>query len=263
MMSIKCLLSIVLTAVYLSAPVIASCQSISLETVKGGIYVFDMNAEESTTYYVNEDALLSAYGFEGEDPFFQYFDEADRIYMEFYWDEQRDIGCGLRYLYYEEPDKTEIYGFGFSGHTESTWDRDMYATVSVYGDTGESSVDNYEEHIEYTLDGKIDCYTSTGVMDVEKEPEEVDVLKIDFEYHDNGKIAYRDYYHNVWIFGTWYGTLQSYFDEKGRLYYEYAYITHGCLEYFYIYTVETDKPTYCLCLDSFGWSSVNEFTIYQ
>lgn len=280
-MSIKYLLNAVLTAVCLSVPVFASLQSVSsetaynvsekevttettTETVKSGIYVFDMDAEESTTYYANEDALLSAYGFEGEEPFFQYFDEADRIYMEFYWDEQRDVGCGLRYLYYEEPDKTEIYGFGFSGHTESTWDRDMYATVSVYGDTGESSVENYTEYCEYTPDGRIDYYVSKGEIEFSKDmPEEIKVLEIDYVYRDDSTLERRDYNHYSRIFGTTYSSVDSYFDEKERLIYEYAYITYGCLEYFYIYTDETAKPAYCLRLDTVGWGGLEEFTIYK
>lgn len=281
MMSIKYLLDAFLTAVCLSVSVNASFQSAlqetacivsekevtietTTETVESGIYVFDMNAEESTTYYANEDALFSAYGFEGEEPFFQYFDEADRIYMEFYWDEQRDIGCGLRYLYYDEPEKTEIYGFGFSGHIEDTWDRDMYATVSVYGDTGESSVDNYTEYCEYTSNDRIDYYVSKGEIEFSKDiPEEVKVLEIDYVYRDDGTLERRYYNHYSWIFGTTYSSLDSWFDEKERLIYELAYITHGFLEYFYIYADETAKPSYCLRLDTIGWSGMEEFTIYK
>lgn len=265
MIKIKYLLDIVMTVVCLTASV-KDLEQVTMPTIiEDGIYTFDIDAEDTTMYYADENALLEAYGFMGCAPFYQYYDEMGRIYMEFYWDEQRDLGCGLRYRYYSETDEVEeVYGFGFRGHSEETWNKDMYATVSVYGDTGESYVENYREYCEYTEDGRVNYYISSGEMDMSGDiPEEVTVLEIDYVYKDDGTLASREYSHNSWIFGTTYTTLVSYFDEKERLIYEYAYVTHGCLEYFYIYTDETDKPTYCLCLDSVGWGGLSEFSIYK
>lgn len=239
------------------------------ETIEG-IYTCDADADDTYKTYADKEALLTAYGFLGAEPFFQYYNESDQIHMELYWDEQRDIGCGIRYVYsvYRDGayhDELQMYGFGFQGHSVETWDRDLFSTLSVDGDTGASAVDDYEELCEYTEDGKLDYYVSSGVIDWlrDSQPERANVLEIDFIYRDDGTLAQREYTHNSWIFGTTFTTLSSYFDENERLTYEVGYITHGFLELYYIYEDESSIPTYCLCLDSIGWSMWTDFICYQ
>ena len=50
--------------------------------------------------------------------------------------------------------------------------------------------------------------------------------------------------------GTTRQALYDYYDEDGRLIYESAYITHGSLDYFFIYTDGSCRPAYCLQLDN-------------
>ena len=52
------------------------------------------------------------------------------------------------------------------------------------------------------------------------------------------------------IMDLWYGASRDYYDEDGRLIYESAYITHGSLDYFFIYTDGSCRPAYCLQLDN-------------
>lgn len=61
-----------------------------------------------------------------------------------------------------------------------------------------------------------------------------------------------EYTHNPMIFGTTFCSLESYYDESGRVVYESGYITHGQLEYYYIYKDEGDKPEYLLEIDYNG-----------
>ena len=75
---------------------------------------------------------------------------------------------------------------------------------------------------------------------------------MDYEYGENGNLKYRFYFHNARIFGTWYTTWKSYFDNQGRIAYECIYITHGSMEKFYIYSDDDEKPEYLLMLDR-GW----------
>ena len=73
-----------------------------------------------------------------------------------------------------------------------------------------------------------------------------------YVYRDDGTLYYRDYTHNPMIFGTTFCSLESYYDKSGRVVYESGYITHGRLEYYYIYKDEGDKPEYLLEIDYNG-----------
>jgi len=42
------------------------------------------------------------------------------------------------------------------------------------------------------------------------------------------------------------------YTDEGRLVYRYGYITHGSLEYYYIYEESDMEPAYCLELDHNG-----------
>ncbi|MDE7477663.1 MAG: hypothetical protein K2M91_06905, partial [Lachnospiraceae bacterium] len=75
------------------------------------------------------------------------------------------------------------------------------------------------------------------------------VVEINFIYRDDGTLYCRNYNHNQRIFGTTLLSRNSYYDEHGRVSYENGYITHGMLEYYYIYEDESEKPAYLLELD--------------
>ena len=58
-------------------------------------------------------------------------------------------------------------------------------------------------------------------------------------------------------------SLESYYDERGRVIYESGYITHGELEYFYIYGDEGEKPQYLLTVDYGGGYAVPDMKRYR
>ncbi len=73
----------------------------------------------------------------------------------------------------------------------------------------------------------------------------------------DGTLYDRYYWHNPNQFSTYRQTESSLYDEKGRLVYENAYITHGILEDYYIYLDEGEKPAYRIELDHAGGPAPN------
>ena len=148
-----------------------------------------------------------------------------------------------------------MYGFAFDTVTDGTWkEEDPYLFASIDGDTGENAVTGYEERIDYTEDGKADCYQSLGIVGLHDEEgnvieEKSTVVKINYIYREDGTLFYRDYYHNGYVFGSTWQNSDSYYDEFERIVYETAYITHGSLEYYYIYDDAGREPKYALYLD--------------
>lgn len=111
-------------------------------------------------------------------------------------------------------------------------------------------MDDYEETIEYTPSGKPDYYLSQGVTDdFSDEAETIKVIEISHVYRDDDTLFYREYWHNPNLFGSTLCYLESFYDESERVIYEKGYITHGNLEYYYIYEDEGRTPVYCLIID--------------
>ncbi|MDE6982941.1 MAG: hypothetical protein K2O99_00145, partial [Lachnospiraceae bacterium] len=71
------------------------------------------------------------------------------------------------------------------------------------------------------------------------------IVKIDWEYRGDGSLKQRSYYHNNFM----YDTLEGNYDAQGRVVYEQGYITHGSLDYYYIYSKDRVTPDYCLYID--------------
>lgn len=210
--------------------------------------------------YESRQALLSDFGFENRDPMYQYYDRFGKLELELYADEDREQFCGISYINKINSDLKEaitMKGFTLCSPREVKWNGvDPYSFRSVYGTTGaeRENVKDYEENIEYTDFGKPDCFVSRGrVEGWSAEDQMQDILRINFIYREDGTLFYRDYYHSHQTFGTTLQGLDSFYDEHQRVILERGYITHGQLEYYYIYE-DTDeetayKPTYILYLD--------------
>lgn len=209
--------------------------------------------------YEDRKTFLSDFGFGEQGPFYCYYDRNGNLQLELYLDEESGRGCGLMHEYgytYQMEKKDSMYGFAFDAVSNATWKQnDPYLFASIDGETGENYVEEYEEGIDYTEHGNVDCYHSLGYIDwIYNEgemPDEKDtILKINYIYRDDGSLFYRDYYHNDFVFGTTYQSIDSYYDESERIVYETAYITHGSLEYYYIYDDAGREPAYALYLDN-------------
>ncbi|MDE7321144.1 MAG: hypothetical protein K2N73_00175 [Lachnospiraceae bacterium] len=217
--------------------------------------VFGNNGHTET--YESREALLTEFGFEHADPMYQYFDQYHNLQLELYHDETTGQFCGIVYQYRfnnERKKMKELWGFTINTVWEDVWtNRDPFSTTSISGRDGADEVKNYNETIALTPDGRLDYFQSEGIINSrgsEDESEEAEsIVKINFVYRDDGTLYYRDYSHNSYLFGTTLLSLDSYYDEYGRAVYEYGYITHGSLEYYYLYQDDHEKPAYCLELD--------------
>lgn len=146
-----------------------------------------------------------------------------------------------------------MYGFTIGTIWEQEWDHDAFSLKSIAKDDGASSVNAYEEILEYTEDGRPAYFKSQGLADLYGNGEELTkILEISFLYRDDGSLFCREYWHNSGIFGTTLCSLHSMYDPNERVVFESGYITHGDCEYYYIYEDEGQIPVYCLLLDYNG-----------
>ncbi len=229
-----------------------------------GIYVLvSQNAfGEQENWYPDEASFLEAFGVDGIQPFYEYYDEAGEIQMTLYYNEETKNGLGIGYYQRDPSDigTSGMYGFTFGEIEEAVWEgwtTDYFATTAWDGSDGRTDVEEYEEHTEYDADGRMTHFESRGIItwlgDEEESLESSQLLWMDYTYHDNGNLKYRYYCHNSMVFSTTCTMQKSYFDEQGRLLYEYQYITHGNWDEYYIYLDDDEIPEYCLSLDHCGY----------
>lgn len=228
-----------------------------------GLYVSVRRENRQAQYwYANEADFAAGNGFGGAEPFFEYSVPDGGRRLTLYYDEAAQRGCGIRY-YERDPSTfttTGMYGFVFESVQEregseeekgGSWEAYL-DPVSVDGTNGAESVENFQENTEYDAAGRIVHYDASGVVTFLKDnQEEADpLLWIDYEYYGNGGLKSRFYWHNGYVFGTWYTTWNCYFDRQGRLAYEDIYVTHGSWDTYYIYTGDGKAPAYILDLDN-------------
>ena len=194
-------------------------------------------------------------------PFYQYYDEQGNLQMELYWKEESGTGCGIRYYPEKEP---EVFLFEGSDMAEEFQAEDKESVLSVNGNDGKEVVSDYEESITYTEDGRIAAYHSKGVISSLKENTEPQtLLNIKFSYREDGTLQKKEYQHNSFVFGTTFLYKNSYYDSRERIVYEDGYITHGNLEYYYLYEGEGDTPAYILMLDHNLDRLYAEFSVFR
>lgn len=230
-----------------------------------GVYI-EMLAEGDDDLSESErEEFLAVFGFEDSEPFYVHTGEDGYPFMELYYDEEREIGCGIRYG--ENISGNVICGFAFENCQEvSRHARDPYSVSSVYGTTGEDSVTDYQENFEYDEEGRLISFRSTGTpTDIDGEEwKNIPMISVAFIYDDQGRLRKKEYWHSTTPhlpFGTTYASQYSNYDESGRLAHTYSYITHGSLEGYYIYSKDSDEPVYYLELDHqyTSWPTLYKF----
>lgn len=206
--------------------------------------------------YADREALLAAYGFAGEEPFYAYYDQFQNRILELYFDAPKGQGCGIFYDYnynYDLEKVTRCRGFCFDEvllHLE--WDEDTFSTLSYDGrDARRGNVSGYQEKYVYTDDGLLSSFEARGtVVDYgEGGPWEDSLLSMDYIYRNDNTLYFRHYTHHDILFGSMYCGQSEYYDAQGRIVWRYAYVTHGSYYFFYIYADDGTVPAYCLWLD--------------
>lgn len=228
-----------------------------LEGYEGDEKYIDMNVFHGTKEELNE--LIVTNREAAMEPFYQYYEEdSGQLQLVLFYDEQTGKGSGVRY--YPEKDRTpEEFVFDGSGKDRFNYEvlierlnADPYGTLAINGTdlSQDINIMDYEEETEYTDDGRLQHYISRGWITYISEEKEIDkLLEIDLTYREDGTLKQRDYVHNTIALETWQSSSHSYYDELERLVYEDCYITHGSMDYYYIYEEEERTPSYCLVLD--------------
>ena len=208
--------------------------------------------------YPSREKFLADYGFQDKDPFYEYYDDFHCLELELFFDEQTGQSCAIEYSYnynYALEQTTQYWGFAFDQVTREKWEsEDIFSTLSVDGtDARADNVAGYREIYAYTDDGKLSSFEARGtVVDYGEERGEDSLLSMDYVYRSDGTLYHKEYYHHHILFGSTDMGQSSDYDEQGRIIYKYSYITHGSLSYYYIYKGDSQKPAYCLMLDTNG-----------
>lgn len=128
---------------------------------------------------------------------------------------------------------------------------DPYTFLSLEGDTGETCVDGYREEREYDNNGNLIRQTAYGVLPNWEEDGEQVILDFEYTYNNDNILIYWEQYQHSRLWGTQYCSRRYYYDQSGKLLYLSAYLTHGGVDYYYIYDGE-EEPKYIITADSFG-----------
>ena len=225
-----------------------------------------------TMTYGSREELLGDCGFLGTEPFYRYYDSYQNLELELYFDEEAEKGCGFVYSYYFNYQLEKIVrcnGFIFEGVTVEEWEpEDTFSTLSYDGVyAGERDVLGYREIYEYTDDGKLSFFQASGIVywygDEDGKDEELSLLSMDYVYRNDGTLYHKEYHHLDALFSTAFQSQNSDYDELGRLVCKIGYITHGYLDYYYIYEDEGEKPSYCICFDDGPGYVLPTMTVYR
>ncbi len=208
-----------------------------------------------------------------EEPFYIFYGKESaweniegKVQLELYYNEAEEVICGIRYIYSQDGQLERMEGFASLEVAESDqpWSYPEKEVYSVQRDNSDGSefVDNYEENCEYNAAGQPVHFESTGnLIDYREDTDPSTIIQIDFCYRADGTLSRKDSFYNTGIWGTTRCDVHEYFDEQERLVYERSYVTHGSLEYYYIYLEDSEIPAYALMLDNIhGTGLVPVFT---
>ena len=223
--------------------------------------------------YESKEALLEDCGFQDAEPFYQYYDDFGNIVLELYYDESAGKGCGFRNSHAFNYESGKVFwcdGFIFEGTSAHKWEDDTYSLL-IWGEQDAREEEDVTQVLyKYTDDGKIVSYEVRGLtedtelrFDEGMEVSDDFLVSIDWIYRSDGTLYRKYYYHNPRVYGTSGQSQETRYDELGRAIYSYEYITHGFIEYYYIYDGDNMQPKYCLSLDQNMGYSVPDMIIYK
>lgn len=230
-------------------------QTLNIDPDEADLVVTDNRKGAELLGYTDKETFLKDFDFEGQAPFYQYFEEDGELQLELYYDGNTGRGCGIRYYPGEVGDPQ---GFVFNGSNKSTHEVMERLNADPYDMLARGGIDlsqyedikDYEEEIEYTDDGRLKYFRSQGWLPyVYEEKIILKLLEIELTYREDGTLKERVYAHNTVILETWYSVVYSFYDLSERLTHEHCYVTHGSVDYYYIYDGNNEMPGYCLILD--------------
>lgn len=234
------------------------------QTESGSFFVTDNRNGAELIGYESVEAFLDDSGFAGSDPFYEYFDEdSGELQLAFYYDENHGTGVGVCYypsrescsapegFWVDSVDAQQLSDNFFTMLTERAG-ADPYAAASPdgYDPAQDAEIEHYQEQVQYTDDGKPQHYLAQGrVSYMDPEDSISEIVKIDWEYREDGSLKHRSYSRHYGVYDTYNSTVRGDYDTQERVVYEQGYITHGSLDYYYIYNGNSTIPDYYLYID--------------
>ena len=190
-------------------------------------------------------------------PFYTYRDEDGNLQLELYLDPETGQGWGARYVHSGGETEAKAYSFSLNAREDTppedappVPDKD---SVRFCRETdGAELVEDYRESWEYSDDGKPLRFRAQGSSGDPALENPVQVIAVDFFYREDGSLRRKHYWHNAYLMGTTGSPADIFYDVLERPVYAECYITHGGLEYYYLYTGDAREPDCCLYLDFFG-----------
>lgn len=193
------------------------------------------------------EAVFRACGFDA--PFYEYGGPEGSPQLTLWYDAAAETGVGIRYRYSEDGDPV-LYGFGFQGVSPAEGDCRWKEDLTAPPEAVPQGVEDVEEERTYDEAGRLTAFSSSGrLSEPGHEEERVWIYRLEWTYDESGALRRGSFGQNPMLFGTTASFREFFCDKAGRLCYERAYITHGSLDYYYIYEGENAAPAYGLCLD--------------
>ena len=193
----------------------------------------------------------------GDTPFYTFYDGAGNLQLELYLDPETGQGRGTRHVRREGEAGLWEYTYSFTLAGENSMGEPAFFPDKAYvgsclGTDGSELVEDYRESWEYREDGQPLRFYAQGVSDDPQLAAPTDVVTVDFFYRQDGSLCRKHYWHNTYLMGTTGSPADIFYDALERPVYAECYITHGSLEYYYLYAADSLEPEGCLCLDFFG-----------
>ena len=178
-------------------------------------------------------------------PIYQYFNDEGDLQLELYYNMTQRAGIGIFYNRYQG--QLTMKPFDVGSWKTGNWSDNKFSLTN--GDETEYDFDYYDEEYIYNEQGQLTYFCSTGMVPGWKEPITGKLVEMEFTYREDGTLQkkYSGFNSRAFFSSNLGGTF--YYDEQERLKYATGYITHGHLEYYYVYEGGSEVPSYCLGLD--------------
>lgn len=200
-----------------------------------------------------------------EEPYFTYYAESTRSRLELYTDENGTI-CGICYdeNLYDNGNGTEIpkelTGFLCTQSYEIPWEESEYCitfeTETYYQDVPsiqyEEGFRNYKESYEYNDAGQVTDFLAeaeTNCFSDEWSP--ITVAGYHCVYREDGSKKEEALFRHSLLFSTFASSVHIDYDGSGRITYIHSYVTHGSLDYYFIYEDDGGIPACSIVIDHY------------
>lgn len=227
-----------------------------------GFFVTDNRCGGNLIGCQSVDAFLETFEFASKEPFYQYYDEdSGALQLTLYYDAYDGTGGGIRY-FPSQPDRVpegflfnsadKLHSSTFFTELAKRTDADPYAQAAPdgYDPAQDSEIAHFQEARRQTDDGRPLHYLAQGwITYLDPEEHMSDIVEIDWTYREDGSLKQRSYRRNYFVYDTFNSAVQGYYDTQGRLVHEQGYITHGSVDYYYIYQENARTPAYYLYID--------------